>query len=176
MSGGISFSAARIGQTYTGGSGASREVRRLFDKRELATFCAPAYSRATCEETMNKATRFRLFLMMVLELYIWGCWLPLIYGYLPSLGFSAGERAWILNAFPIAAIIGSFSQQYADRISARTLMASATLWGLRSWVGFTKSFWIVCALMYVHCLATCRPVDTNSIACAHIKDPQRNTA
>ena len=65
---------------------------------------------------MNNPIRLKLFLMMVLELFIWGCWLPLIYGYLPSLGFSPGEQAWILDAFPFAAIIGMFfSTQYADR-------------------------------------------------------------
>mgnify|MGYP003704504753 CR=1 FL=1 len=41
-------------------------------------------------------TRSRLFLMMVLEFFIWGAWLPLIFGYLPSLGFSAGD--WYYNA------------------------------------------------------------------------------
>ncbi|MCC6409544.1 MAG: hypothetical protein IT453_20465, partial [Planctomycetes bacterium] len=30
----------------------------------------------------------RLFVMMLLEFFIWGAWLPLIFGYLPSLGFS----------------------------------------------------------------------------------------
>ena len=56
---------------------------------------------------MNKAIRFKLFLMMVLEFFIWGAWLPLIFGYLPGLGFTAGEQSLILNAFPIAAIVGS---------------------------------------------------------------------
>src|SRR5437763_5515901 len=88
---------------------------------------------------MNKAIRFKLFLMMVLEFFIWGAWLPLIFGYLPSLGFSASEppqaiasaiaaiipkdlmfifseQALILNAFPVAAIVGMFfSNQFADR-------------------------------------------------------------
>jgi hypothetical protein len=31
-----------------------------------------------------------------------------IFGYLPSLGFSATEHSWILSAFPIAAIVGMF--------------------------------------------------------------------
>src|SRR5947208_10134364 len=65
---------------------------------------------------MNKAIRLKLFLMMVLEFFIWGAWLPLIFGYLPSLGFTATEQSWILNAFPIAAIVGMFfSNQFADR-------------------------------------------------------------
>ena len=57
---------------------------------------------------MNKGIRFKLFLMMVLQFFIWGAWYPLIFGYLPSLGFSPSEQAWILNTFPIAAIIGMF--------------------------------------------------------------------
>ena len=50
--------------------------------------------------------RAKLFVMMALQFFIWGAWLPLIFGYLPSLGFTPGEQSWILNAFPIAAIVG----------------------------------------------------------------------
>src|SRR5207249_8103260 len=67
-------------------------------------------------KAMNKSIRFKLFLMMVLEFFIWGAWLPLIFGYLPSLGFKSWEQSWILNAFPIAAVVGMFfSNQFADR-------------------------------------------------------------
>ena len=45
--------------------------------------------------------RFRLFLMMVLEFFIWGAWFPLVFGYLPSLGFQPWEQGLILNAFPL---------------------------------------------------------------------------
>ena len=48
--------------------------------------------------------RWRLNAMMFLEFFIWGAWLPLIFGYLPSLGFSTGQQSWVLNAFTI----GSF--------------------------------------------------------------------
>src|SRR6266516_853384 len=80
---------------------------------------------------MHNPIRFKLFLMMVLEFFIWGCWLPLIYGYLPSLDFSPGQQSWILNAFPIAAIVGMFfSTQYADRhFSAEKFMAFSHLVG-----------------------------------------------
>ena len=40
---------------------------------------------------MNTSIRTRLFIMMVLEFFIWGAWLPPIFGYLPSLGFSASD-------------------------------------------------------------------------------------
>ena len=41
---------------------------------------------------MNIPIRWRLFLMMVLEFFIWGAWLPLIFGYLPAMGLSEQEQ------------------------------------------------------------------------------------
>ena len=58
----------------------------------------------TLDQETRPNVRWQLFAMMVLEFFIWGAWFPLIFGYLPSLGFSAGEQSWILNTFPIAAI------------------------------------------------------------------------
>lgn len=127
---------------------------------------------------MNPSLRFRLFLMMILEFFIWGCWLPLIYGYLPSLGFSPGQQAWILNAFPIAAIVGMFfSNQYADRHFAaeRFLAFSHLVGGLAILaLAFTTSFWPFFGLMLLHCLLYV-PTNSiaNSIAFANIKDPQK---
>ena len=40
-----------------------------------------------------KAVQFKLFLMMVLEFFIWGAWLPFIFSYLPGLGFTAGQQS-----------------------------------------------------------------------------------
>ncbi|MBI3850945.1 MAG: MFS transporter [Verrucomicrobia bacterium] len=127
---------------------------------------------------MNKAIRFKLFLMMVLEFFIWGAWLPLIFGYLPSLGFSAGEQSWILNAFPIAAIVGMFfSNQFADRNFAaeKFLAVSHLIAGLAilslAWV---HSFWPFFLLMLVHCLLYVPTISiTNSIAFAQMKDAQK---
>src|SRR5919108_2830401 len=94
---------------------------------------------------MNKAIRFRLFMMMVLEFFIWGAWLPLIFGYLPSLGFNPWEQGLILNAFPIAAIVGMFfSNQFADRNFAaeRVLAFSHLVSGLAILALWqTISFW-----------------------------------
>src|SRR5712672_4370366 len=94
---------------------------------------------------MNRSPRFRLFLMMVLEFSIWGAWLPLIFGYLPSLGFKPWEQSWILNAFPIAAVVGMFfSNQFADRNFAaeKFLAFSHLVGGLAMWsLAYTRSFW-----------------------------------
>ncbi|HLH52374.1 MAG TPA: MFS transporter [Verrucomicrobiae bacterium] len=146
---------------------------------------------------MNASIRFRLFLMMILEFFIWGCWLPLIYGYLPSLGFSAStppkelvgivphglwflfsEQALILNAFPVAAVVGMFfSNQFADRhFSAERYLSFSHLVGgvaILS-LAFTTKFWPFFGLMLVHCLLYV-PTNSiaNSIAFANIKDPQK---
>jgi len=122
--------------------------------------------------------RWKLFVMMVLQFFIWGAWLPLIFGYLPSLGFTASEQSWILNAFPIAAIVGMFfSNQFADRsFAAEKFLAFSHLIGGAAMVGlaFTQSFWPFLILMYVHCLLYVPTISiTNSIAFTHLKDAQR---
>ncbi len=113
--------------------------------------------------------------MMVLEFIIWGAWLPLIYSYLPGLGFSPLQQALILNAFPAAAIVGMFfSNQFADRNFAaeRFLGFSQLIGGLAmGGLAFTHDFWIFFALMLVHCLLFVPTLSIiNSIAFAHLKD------
>ena len=127
---------------------------------------------------MNKPIRFKLFLMMILEFFVWGCWLPLIYGYLPSLNFTPAEQSWILNAFPIAAIVGMFfSNQYADRhFAAEKFLAFSHLIGGVAIFGlaFTKAFWPFFGLMLVHCLLYVPTISiANSVAFANMKDPQK---
>ena len=116
--------------------------------------------------------------MMVLEFFIWGAWLPLIFGYLPSLGFTPLEQSLILSAFPVASIIGMFfSNQWADRSTApeRVLAASHLIGGLAILgCGFTRSFVPFFALMLVHCLLYVPTISiTNSIAFANMKDPEK---
>jgi nucleoside transporter len=127
---------------------------------------------------MNTAIRLRLFLMMVLEFVIWGAWLPLIYGYLPSLGFTPLQQSCILNAFPVAAIVGMFfSNQFADRNFAaeQFLALSHVIGGVAILgLGFTRSFWPFFALMLIHCLLYVPTLSIcNSIAFANLKDTQK---
>jgi MFS family permease len=122
--------------------------------------------------------RLKLFTMMALQFFIWGAWLPLIFGYLPSLGFTPGQQAWILNAFPIAAIVGMFfSNQFCDRnFAAEKFLAFSHLVGGLAMIGlaFTKSFWPFFGLMLVHCLLYVPTISiTNSIAFASLKNPQK---
>ncbi len=125
-----------------------------------------------------KSPRNRLFLMMVMEFFIWGAWLPLIFSYLPSLGFSPVEQSWILNAFPVAAIVGMFfSNQFADRNFAaeRFLAFSHLVGGLAMLgLGFNRAFWPFFGLMLVHCLLYVPTISiVNSIAFANMRDPQK---
>jgi len=128
--------------------------------------------------TEIKSPRNKLFLMMVMEFFIWGAWLPLIFGYLPSLGFTPVQQAWILNAFPLSAIVGMFfSNQFADRHFAAEkflgfshLVGGLAILGL----GFTRQFWPFFLLMLVHCLFYVPTISiANSIAFAHMKDSKK---
>jgi len=127
---------------------------------------------------MNSTVRLKLMLMMVLEFFIWGAWYPLIFGYLPTLGFSPSEQSWILSTFPVAAIVGMFfSNQFADRnfaaerfLGASHLIAGAAMIALF----WTQSFWPFFGFMLVHCLLYVPTLSiTNSIAFAHITDAQK---
>lgn len=121
--------------------------------------------------------RGRLNVMMFLEFFIWGAWLPLIFGYLPSLGFSTAEQSWVLNAFTIGSFTAMFfSAQFADRNFAaeKFLAASQLIGGLAilalAWV---HSFWPFFLLMLVHSLCYVPTISiTNSIAFANLEDPQ----
>ncbi len=122
--------------------------------------------------------RFKLFVMMVLEFFIWGAWLPLIFGYLPSLGFSTAEQALVLNAFPLAAIVGMFfSNQFCDRnFAAEKFLGFSHLVGGLAMIGltFTKTFWPFFGLMLLHCLLYVPTISiVNSIAFANMKDSKR---
>jgi nucleoside transporter len=126
---------------------------------------------------MKNPIRAKLFVMMALEFFIWGAWLPLIFAYLPSLGFTPAQQSWILNAFPIAAIVGMFfSNQFADRnFSAEKFLAFSHLVGGLAILSlaFTRSFWPFLILMYVHCLLYVPTISiANSIAFANMKDAQ----
>jgi MFS family permease len=117
----------------------------------------------------------RLFAMMALQFFIWGAWLPLIFGYLPSLGFSPLEQSLILSAFPVASIVGMFfSNQWADRSATpeRVLALSHLIGGLAILgCGFTRSFWPFFLLMLLHCLLYVPTISiTNSIAFANLQN------
>ena len=124
------------------------------------------------------AVRFNLSVMMFLQFFIWGAWLPLIFGYLPALGFKPFQQTLILWAFPFAAVIGMFfSNQFADRnFAAEKYLAFSHLIGGAALlaIGFTKDFTPFMVLMWIHCLFYVPTISiTNSIAFANLKDSQK---
>ncbi len=129
---------------------------------------------------MTSSPRNRLFVMMVLELCIWGAWLPLIWDYMgPSgLHFSDDQRALVGSAFAVASVIAIFfSNQFADRnfASERFMAFSHLIGGLAIGAMFwAKSFPVFFGLMLVHSLFWVPTISVaNSLAFANLRDPQR---
>ena len=134
-----------------------------------------------------QAYRFKLSMMMFLEFFIWGAWLPLIFGYLPSLGFNADwQQPLILGAFNVAAVVAMFfSTQFADRnFAAEKFVGFSHLIGGLAMLGLmfikrpegaeSAAFWPFFGLMLLHSLFYVPTISiTNSIAFANLKDPQK---
>ncbi len=130
---------------------------------------------------MTKAIRTNLSVMMFLEFFIWGAWLPQIFGYLgpEGLDFNFLQQSLILNAFSIASITALFfSNQFVDRnFAAEKFLACSHLAGgiailAMAW---TTDFWPFFLLMLVHSLFFVPTISiTNSIAFANLKDPQKD--
>ncbi len=130
-----------------------------------------------------KPQTLKLFIMMLLEFFIWGAWLPKIFGYLPAVGFTPNQQLAVLLAFPVAAIVGMFfSNEMADRsFAAEKFLAFSHLVGGLAilGLGFLPSdengmvaFWPFFGLMVVHCFLYVPTMSiTNSIAFASMKDP-----
>jgi nucleoside transporter len=116
--------------------------------------------------------------MMFLEYFIWGAWLPLIYGYLPGLGFSTLQCGLILNAFALASFVAMFfSTQFVDRnFAAEKFLAVSHFAGGIAILAltWTREFWPFFLLMLIYSLFYVPTLSiTNSIVFANLKDPQR---
>ena len=122
--------------------------------------------------------RARLFVMMVLEIFVWGAWQPKIFSYMLLLGFEPAEQSWVGATFGIAAVIGIFfSNQFADRnfASERFLAFSHAAGGVAllaaayqtEFVPFFALF-LLYGILYVPTISV-----TNSLAFAHLADPAK---
>lgn len=130
-------------------------------------------------ENRRPGTRWQLFVMMVLEIAVWGAWLPKIFPYMHMLGFSDWQQALVGNAFGIAAVLGIFfSNQFADRnFSAERFLAFSHAVGGVALLGaaFMTDFWpffacfLLYSLLYVPTISV-----ANSLAFANLKDPARD--
>src|SRR5687768_14879150 len=97
--------------------------------RALCLTCQPVSLYES--EGPNMSLRAKFSVMMFLEFFIWGAWLPLAFPFLLSLGFGYWEISFFMNAFAIASITGLFfSNQFADRnFAAEKFLAFSHLIG-----------------------------------------------
>jgi len=123
--------------------------------------------------------RARLFVMMVLQLAVWGAWAPKLFPYMGMLGFTPWQQSLVGSCWGVAAVVGIFfSNQFADRNFAaeRFLALSHAISGVALvGVAFSGTFWpffacyLVYSLLYVPTLSV-----TNSIAFANLTNPARD--
>ncbi len=124
----------------------------------------------------DPAVKTKLFIMMILEIAIWGAWQIKLFAYMPKLGFETWQINLAGSMFGIASIVGIFfSNQFADRnFAAEKFLAFSHLVGGLALVAtaFMTSFWpfFICfltyGLLYVPTLSV-----TNALAFANLKDP-----
>lgn len=132
--------------------------------------------------------RTRLSVMMFLEFFIWGAWLPQSFGYFDALGFNWWQQDLLNFSFPVAAVLAMFfGNQFVDRnFSAERFLAFSQFvgglailgFGVLSWMAFKQevkpTFWLFFACMAVHCFFFVPTFSvTNAIAFAHLTDPQK---
>src|SRR3954468_23446162 len=144
---------------------------------------------------MNSGIRLKLSVMMFLQFFIWGAWLPPSFGYFGAgaLSFNWWQQMLLTTAFPISAIVAMFfANQFVDRnFAAERFLAFSHLigglamlgFGTASWMAFQKgpdgtstvpSFWIFFFCMAVHCLFYVPTISvTNTIAFANLTDAQK---
>jgi hypothetical protein len=141
--------------------------------------------------------RTKLGVMMFLQLFIWGAWLPCSFGFFGDGGlkFTATEQILLIECFPIAAIIAMFAaNQMVDRhFAAERFLAFSQLVGGAAMLAFgwlardyfqglaagqetaRPNYWIFFALMAVHCFFYVPTMSvTNTIAFANLKDPAKD--
>lgn len=134
--------------------------------------------------------RTRLSVMMFLEFFIWGAWLPQSFGYFEALGFNWWQQDLLNFSFPVAAVLAMFfGNQFVDRnFSAERFLAFSQLvgglaiflFGVLAWMAFRPdnpvkpNFWLFFACMAVHCFFYVPTFSvTNAIAFANLTDPQK---
>ena len=85
--------------------------------------------------------RFKLFIMMVLEIAIWGAWQVQIFNYMPMLKFEVWQQNLAGSMFAIASVVGIFfSNQFADRnFSAEKFLSFSHLVGGAALIGAALS-------------------------------------
>jgi nucleoside transporter len=132
----------------------------------------------TTSSSSTGSAAIKLFVMMVLQFFIWGAWLPLVWTYMGGLGFTSGQIALIGSTFAIASIVGIFfSNQFVDRtFAAEKFMAGSHLVGGLAMLGlfFVRDFGAFFALMLVHSICYVPTISVaNTLAFSHLKDARK---
>jgi hypothetical protein len=136
--------------------------------------------------------RFKLGVMMFLQFFIWGAWLPPSFGFFDkgALGFLPWQQDLLNFCFPVAAIIAMFgANQFVDRnFAAERFLAFSHLvggiailgFGALAWLAFqgpepqVQNFWLYFACMAIHCFFYVPTISvTNTLAFANLSDPQK---
>ncbi len=125
------------------------------------------------------SVKARLFIMMVLQLAVWGAWQPKIFPYMGMLGFEPWQQSLVGSCWGISAVLGIFfSNQFADRNFAaeRFLAASHAIGGIALLAtAYATNFWpfftgyLAYSLVYVPTLSV-----ANSVAFANLQNPARD--
>ncbi len=120
----------------------------------------------------------RLFLMMLLQLAIWGAYMPKLFPYMGQLGFEAWQQSLVGSAWGVAAILGIFfSNQFADRnFSAERFLAVSNVIGGIALLGcaYFTDFWsffgsyLVFSVVYVPSMSV-----ANALAFANLNEPAK---
>ena len=126
-----------------------------------------------------KDYRILLFVMMLLEIAIWGAWQPKIFAYMGMLQFSSWQTSLVGAVFGIASILGIFfSNQFADRnFSAERFLAFSHVVGGTALIAasYVTHFWGFFALFLIYGLLYVPTISvTNSLAFAHLKNPAKD--
>ncbi len=104
---------------------------------------------------MNPSVVVRLLVMMFLQYFIWGIWLPILPLKLGDLGLTASQTSMIMATYGFGAILGPFVVgQIADRyFAAEKVLAVAHLLGglLLVYAATLKEFWPLFLVMFVYC-------------------------
>lgn len=152
---------------------------------------------------MNSGVKFKLSVMMFLQFFIWGAWLPPSFHLFGAGGlkFTYWQEVALTIAFPVSAILAMFfANQFVDRkFAAERFLAfshfvgglAMLAFGAMSWSTFRHgnalallpfdtaslqpyTYWIFFAFMAIHCFFYVPTISvTNTIAFANINDAQK---
>ena len=104
---------------------------------------------------MNLGLRVRLSIMMFLQYFVWGIWLPILGNHLEAIGLTPPQIGWVYTVYGFGAILGPFLLgQLADRyVSTEIVMGVAHLIGgvLLIATAYATGFWPIFLLLFFYC-------------------------